>query len=502
MQRPLHEQYSHLLKQYMDNAKFNDTAEIILSSIERFSQQELKNLKGKLTYDKQVKMPDAFKKPYQDLCKLGYVNLALKEPYGLNAPWVLHYMAWEILSSHHISLSTCPMLTFGVIRTLLTFPCSAKQYIPKLVKGECSATMCLTEPQCGSDLSLIQTKALKNNDHYLITGHKTWITYGDHDLSDNIVHLVLAKTKSNHLSLFLVPKLIGGKDNQVFCHGIVDTMGQEQTPTCMMEFSGSKGYLVGKVDEGMKTIFTMMNTARIGVAVQALGLAEKAFQKALTFSQIRRSIVVNQKRIPIAKLPSVHQSLMIIYTTQYAMRLLIAYTSFHIDQGNDDIVSLLTPIVKGFITEKCVENISKSMQVMGGLGYLTIGQCEKYYRDCRVTTIYEGTTAIQALDLLLRKVLKDQGKTLKKLLMFLGEDSMYQDLWMIHQKMEKMDQSLLTLIANDYLNYLSSIVLLRLVDKDAYLTDDEKIAFNQHMLSHMEMYKYAIMRSRVKAGLK
>lgn len=499
MSRSQNDQYDYLLKQWMNHPKFNNYYASILNVIDCFCSSELKGLNGDIQQvEGRVIMPISFHKPYRILCDNGYVNLALKAPYGIQAPWVLHHMVWEKLAASHISLTTCPMLSFGVLNTLIAYKNpQVESYIPLLVSGYCSATMCLTEPQCGSDLSLIQTKAVKKGDSYRVTGHKVWITYGDHDMSDNVLHLVLAKTSEDSstkgLSLFLVPKLIEEKGNGVYCRGLVETMGQSQTPTCMMAFEEAEGYLLGELHHGMKAIFTMMNPARIGVGVQALGLSEAAYQKALGFSKIRRSVQFNGNRIPIIQLPDVSRMLKGIEVTQYAMRLLITYTSYHLDQGNHDIVALLTPIVKSYVTEQSVKNISESMQVMGGLGYLKAGQCEQYYRDARVTMIYEGTNGVQAIDLLMRKVLKDKGITLKKLCILLEVKN--KGLEEMHQLMTKMNQNQLLFIASDYLQYLALVIMHALIKKDQYLDQSLESFYQDYVLPTQEVHRARIVQS-------
>lgn len=499
MSRPQNDQYDYLLKQWMSHPKFNNHYSSILNVIDHFCSTELRELSGDTQWiDSQVMMPKGFQSAYRILCDNAYVNLALKAPYGIQAPWVLHHIVWEKLAAGHISLTTCPMLSFGVLNTLIIYKNpQVEPYIPLLISGQCSATMCLTEAQCGTDLGLIQTKAVKVGECYKITGHKIWITYGDHDMSENILHLVLAKTSEDSstkgLSLFLVPKLIKGKKNGVYCRGLVETMGQDQTPTCMMAFEEAKGYLLGTLNQGMQTIFTMMNPARIGVGVQALGLSEAAYQKALNFSKLRRSIQLNGKRIPIIKLPDVGRMLKNIEVTQYAIRLLVAYTSYHMDQENYDIVALLTPIVKAYATEQSVKNISESMQVMGGLGYLKIGQCEKYYRDARVTMIYEGTNGVQAIDLLIRKILKDKGRALKKICILLEiKDKGLEE---IHQKMTNIDQQKLLFIASAYLQYLALTIMQALMEKDEYIGQSFMLSYLDYALPEKELHKLRIMQS-------
>ncbi|UTC24850.1 acyl-CoA dehydrogenase family protein [Candidatus Comchoanobacter bicostacola] len=383
--------------------------------------------------DQSVSVPSAYHEVYQTLCNNGYATIALDAQYGGGGgTWLLHHIVAEMLASGNLALSTCPMLTSGAIEALIA---NASQelldrYLPSLVSGKYAATMCLTEPQCGTDLGLITTCAEKNEDHYLITGQKIWITFGEHDLTDNIIHLVLAKTRdapkgSKGVSMFVVPKFNpDGQRNGVKCIGLEHKMGQNGSPTATLAFDQAKGWLVGEQCSGMRMMFEMMNPARMGVGVQALGLSEAAFQQALSFARERRQSrsLDKQYREPefdadlILVHPDVKRMLMHVESTTVAMRWMVGLCSVYMDQGKDNLASILIPVVKSYVTEQSVANVSMCMQIMGGLGYVRDGQCEQYYRDGRITMIYEGTNGIQALDLLGRKIAKDSGKGLRRLI--------------------------------------------------------------------------------------
>ncbi|MDC3180780.1 acyl-CoA dehydrogenase family protein [Gammaproteobacteria bacterium] len=410
----------------------------ILEAVAKFSETQLldSNVDTAPTYDPKtrvVKVAGEYHQAYENLCQNGYAALALPQEYGGGgASWVLHHLVSEMLASGNLSLTTCPMLTSGALEALIANASEdlLKRYIEPLVQGQYSATMCLTEPQCGTDLGLIKTQAIAKGDHYEITGQKIWITFGEHDLVDNIIHLVLAKAPgaesgTKGISMFLVPKLLPeGSKNKLGCIGLEHKMGQHGSPTATMAFDGATGYLVGEEGRGMKMMFEMMNPARIGVGVQALGQAEIAYQTALAFAaQRRQSRAIDVKRQDkeqaadlILKHPDVCRMLMHVHATNVAMRWMVAYCSQAIDENKQAFVGLMTPIIKSYLTEQSVDNISTCMQVMGGMGYVTDGVCEKYYRDARITMIYEGTNGIQGLDLVGRKIAVDMGESLRALL--------------------------------------------------------------------------------------
>lgn len=517
--------YKVLLKQYADEHAEYDlkTMEQVLQAVAQFCQDALwpTNKIGDhegLEYNtetKAVTLPKAFQDVYKTICENGYASLALDQEYGGGgAPWVLHHMAAEMLASGNLALSTCPMLTNGAVETLIANASYTlkTQYLNKMISGEYSGTMCLTEPQCGTDLGLIKTMAKPEEDYYQLTGSKIWITFGEHDLSENIIHLVLAKTPDSPegvkgISLFLVPKYLpDGERNTVFCGGLEHKMGQSASPTAVLNFEEAKGWLVGELHGGMRAMFQMMNPARIGVGVQGLGLAEVAYQHALAFSENRRQSKALDPKLRdkeasadiILVHPDIRRMLMIIESTNYAMRSLIAYCGYHLDQGNKEAVGLLTPVVKSYVTEQSMDNVSLAMQVMGGMGYVEDGMCEQYYRDGRITMIYEGTNGIQALDLIGRKIAKDAGMSLIKLLNALDGP---QD---IRQKMDTAnafllknagDAQLVAAIAPNYLKLFALYIQASLLEKDNDLDTALKQFYFDYILPESDLYL-----SRILAG--
>ncbi|MEC7030950.1 MAG: acyl-CoA dehydrogenase family protein [Pseudomonadota bacterium] len=501
-------EYEKILKQFAENhPEYDmDTMVQILKAVSVFCEEALwpTNQIGDqegLVYDpktKSVTVSDSFHSVYKTLCENGYASLALDQAYGGGgAPWVLHHLVAEMLASSNLSLTTCPMLTNGALETLIKNASDElkARYVSKMCQGVYSGTMCLTESQCGTDLGLIKTTAKPHQDHYLLSGTKIWITFGEHDLSENIVHLVLAKTPNapegtKGISLFVVPKFLpDGTRNQVFCGGLEHKMGQKGSPTAVLNFEEAEGWLVGEEFSGMRAMFQMMNPARIGVGVQGLGMAEVAYQQALSFaSQRRQSRSLDPKQQDhshsadlILVHPDVRRMLMIIESTNIAMRKLIGLCSYHLDQGQEDFVGILTPIVKSYVTEQSMDNVSLAMQVMGGMGYVTDGLCEQYYRDGRITMIYEGTNGIQGLDLIGRKIAKDGGKALSELLATLPVTEPMQAC------IDQANTYLLThagnpeevaAIATDYLSLLALVIQSALMVKDRSV-DENLLSFYQ-----------------------
>ncbi len=379
----------------------------------------------------QVILPKAYDEAYHQMAANGMLSLGMPVEWGgLGAPPIVMNMLMEMLSSGNLSLSTCHLLSSGVIRVLDAFANDSlkNKYLHAMVEGKYSGVMCLTEPQCGTDLGLIVTQAKPDGDSFLITGNKIWISFGEHQMTENIIHLVLAKLPdapegSKGISLFLVPKYLeNAKLNGVICTGIEKKMGTHGAPTCFMSYEGARGYLIGEPHQGLPLMFQMMNEARLAVGVQALGVAEIAYQAALKFAHERRQSralrpsdrEMDKKADLIIVHPDVKRMLHNIHCQLISMRALVAFTAIKVEEGHQAWSGHLTPIIKSFLTERCVEMVSEAMQVMGGMGYTKDGVIEQYLRDVRVTMIYEGTNGIQALDLVARKILKDQGKTVRE----------------------------------------------------------------------------------------
>ena len=393
-----------------------------------------------------VTLPEGFKAAYEGYREAGFGGLSFDPEYGgTGAPLTLSSVASEVLIATNKSFSMCPGLTTGLIEALHAHGTQAlkDRFLEKLITGEWTGTMCLTEPQCGTDLGLLTTKAIPEGDVYRLTGSKIWITFGEHDLAENIVHLVLARLPDapagiKGISVFLVPKLLDdGTPNGVTCGGLEHKMGIHASPTCVINMENSLGYLVGVPHKGMRAMFTMMNNARLNVGVEGLALAEAAYQHALAFAKDRRQSrsLDPAKHDPdhpadnILVHPDVRRMLLNVKSTNEALRGLVTYIAINIDRSHDhpdeaerqkadDIVALLTPIIKSYGTERGFQNVSECMQVMGGAGYTQDWPVEQYLRDLRIALIYEGTNHIQALDLVGRKLPRHGGRMLQT---FMGE---------------------------------------------------------------------------------
>ena len=390
----------------------------------------------------EVKTPQGYKKAYQSLRDGGWFGLEAKEQYGgQQIPVTLSAAVNEIWHSSNMSLALCHLLTQGLIYALQKSASEDQKnfFIPKLASGEWTGTMNLTEPQAGTDLSSIKTKAVKENGHYKISGQKIYITYGEHDLSENIIHLVLAKTPdapegNKGISVFIVPKFIPnedgsiGKKNDVTCLSIERKLGVKGSPTAVLQFGdngGAIGYLVGEENQGLKIMFEMMNHARFSVGVQGLAVSERAFQqsKIYAFDRVQGIPIDGKKGDPIIDHPDVLRLASTMKAEVEAMRALAIYGGFALDmtkssQSNywESKSSLMIPIIKGWLTERSLEITSNAIQIYGGMGFIEETGIAQHYRDARILPIYEGTTAIQANDLVFRKTLRDNGKAITDLI--------------------------------------------------------------------------------------
>jgi len=380
-----------------------------------------------------------FKAAHKALAENGYYGLTASDEHGGGgAPYAIGTLVKEMLMSGNKSLAMAPGLTGGLIEALEAHatPELQKAYLPKLASGTWAGTMCLTEPHAGTDLGLLRTKAVPKEDgKYALTGTKIWITFGEHDLTENIIHLVLARLPDapkgiKGISTFLVPKFLpDGTRNTIKCTGLEHKMGINGSPTCVIDMEDAEGYLVGVPNRGMASMFTMMNAARLFVGVEGISLSEIAYQTALSFAKDRRqSRALNPTRNdPDAEAdnilvhPDVRRMLLNVKSTTEAMRGLAAWMGTQIDiadhhpdedvrKRSEGLVALLIPVVKSFCTDRGFLNVSDAMQVCGGSGYTTDWSIEQYLRDLRIAMIYEGTNHIQALDLVGRKLPMDGGK--------------------------------------------------------------------------------------------
>lgn len=393
-----------------------------------------------------VRTPKGFKEAYNQFTAGGWTGIAADPEYGgQGLPKAINMLVEEMICSSNMAFGMYPGLTHGAYNVLKLYGTDEQKqlYLPKFIEGTWSGTMCLTEPQCGTDLGLIRTKADPQDDGSVkITGTKIFISAGEHDLTENIVHLVLAKLPDappgiKGISLFVVPKFLPKADgsvgprNSVACGSIEHKMGIKASSTCVINFDDAQGWLVGKKHKGMRAMFAMMNTARLGVGVQGLGLSEAAYQGALQYARERlqgRSLKgatqPDKPADPILVQPDVRKNLLTIKSLTEGTRALVMWVAIAQDnaekaetdaerQQHDDLVQLLTPVVKAFGTDTGFDNANLGVQIYGGHGYIREHGMEQFVRDARITQLYEGTNGIQALDFVGRKTSAHYGRYLR-----------------------------------------------------------------------------------------
>jgi len=393
--------------------------------------------------DGRVTTPKGFKAAYDAFSQGGWIGLAAAPEYGgQGLPYTLAAVMNEFASSANMAFAMYPGLTMGAIAALATHGSEEQRrlYLPPMIAGTWSGTMNLTEPHCGTDLGLIKTKAVPNGDgSYAITGTKIFISAGEHDLTENIVHLVLARIEgapagTKGISLFVVPKRLVNADgslgeaNKVSCGSIEHKMGIHGNATCVMNYDGAKGWLVGAENRGLNAMFVMMNEARLGVAIQGLAQSEVAYQNAVAYVRERlqgRALTGTKEpdkpADPLIVHPDVRRNLLAIRSFNEAARALVLWTALKSDvahrsgdaaekQAADDLLGLLTPVLKGVLTDIGFENAVRAQQMFGGHGYIAETGMEQFVRDARIAMIYEGANAIQALDLVGRKLPRDRGR--------------------------------------------------------------------------------------------
>ncbi len=395
----------------------------------------------------QVTTPKGFKEAYRQYVEAGWPALSCDPEHGgQGLPLVVNNAFYEMMNSANQAWTMYPGLSHGAYECLHEHgtPEQQRLYLPKLVSGEWTGTMCLTEAHCGTDLGLLRTKAEPQADgSFKITGAKIFISAGEHDLAENIVHLVLARlpdapTGTRGISLFLVPKFVPEADgslgprNPIFCGALEEKMGIHGNSTCQMNLDGATGWLIGEPNKGLNAMFVMMNAARLGVGMQSLGLTEVAYQNAVVYAKDRiqmRSLsgvkAPDRPADPIIVHPDVRRMLLTARAYAEGARAFCSFVALTIDKelnhpdesvrkDSADLVALLTPVIKAFITDNGWIATSEAMQVYGGHGYIAEWGMEQYVRDARINMIYEGTNTIQSLDLLGRKILMDNGAKLKK----------------------------------------------------------------------------------------
>lgn len=405
--------------------------------------------------DGSVTTPKGFKEAYAQFVESGWGTLSAPEEFGGQAmPHVISTAFQEYMISSNMAFAMYPGLTHGAIASLLVkgSPEQQQKYVPNMVSGKWGGTMNLTEPQCGTDLGLIRTRAEPQADgSYAITGTKIFISSGEHDLTENIIHLVLAKTpgapeSSKGISLFVVPKFMVNEDgslgerNAVSCGSIEHKMGIHANSTCVMNYDGAKGWLVGEEMKGLAAMFIMMNAARLGVGLQGLGVAEVAYQNAVQYAHDRRqgraltgAKEPQEKADPLFVHPDVRRMLMDAKALTEGLRALCLWGALQVDlehaapseeerQLAADLVGLLTPVIKGYGTDKGYDIATNAQQVYGGHGYIAEWGMEQYVRDARIAMIYEGTNGVQAMDLVGRKLAMNGGRAVQALFRIVGEE--------------------------------------------------------------------------------
>lgn len=390
-----------------------------------------------------VTTPKGFKEAYKTYTEGGWTALSADRNYGgMGLPHLWNFVFMEMVCSANMSFGMYPGLSEGAYRALLHHGSEdlKQKYLPKMVTGEWSGTMCLTEPHCGTDLGLIRTKAIPNQDgSYNISGTKIFISAGEHDLTSNIIHLVLAKLPdapegAKGISLFIVPKFLidTNAPNHAVCGSIEHKMGIKASSTCVMNFDNSIGWLVGEPHKGLRAMFTMMNAARLGVGMQGLGLAEVAWQNGLAYAKDRLQMRAldgvkfpDKPADPIIVHPDVRKMLLTSKAFCEGARALSYWVGLNLDiaekhpdadkrQEADDLVALLTPVIKAYQTDMGFDVANLAVQIHGGHGYIREYGVEQYARDARIAMIYEGTNGVQALDLVGRKMGQNYGRLLRR----------------------------------------------------------------------------------------
>ncbi len=428
-----------------------DTAEAVLEENAKFCTEVVAPLnwtgdqQPSHWHDGQVTTTPGFKEAFRGFVEAGWQGLQHPQEFGgQGLPKLLATPCIEMLNAANLSFALCPLLTDGAIEALLTAGSDEQKalYIPKMVSGEWTGTMNLTEPQAGSDLALVRTRAVPQGDgSYKVHGTKIYITFGEHDMADNIVHLVLARTPDapegvKGISLFIVPKFMVNADgslgarNDVHCVSIEHKLGIKASPTAVLQFGdhgGAVGYLVGEENRGLEYMFIMMNAARFAVGMQGVSVADRAYQKAVQYAKDRvqsRDLAGSAGPVAIIHQPDVKRMLMSMRAQTEAARALSYVTAaaydaahHHADEAtrkaNQAFYEFMVPIVKGWSTELSIDVASTGVQVHGGMGFIEETGAAQYYRDARILTIYEGTTAIQANDLIGRKTARDGGAVAK-----------------------------------------------------------------------------------------
>ena len=438
-----------------------DLVDAILDEASKFASNVLApinkqgDMQGCRWSDGTVTTADGFKQAYAGFCESGWNGMPARTEFGgQGLPTLLSTAVLEMWKASNMAFSLCQMLTLGAVEAIAHHGSDAlkQRYLPAMVEGRWTGTMNITEPQAGSDLAAIRSRAVPEGEHYRISGTKIFITWGEHDLAENIVHLVLARLPDapagvKGISLFLCPKFLVNADgtlgerNDLVCASIEHKMGIHGSATAVMSFGegpGAIGWLVGAPNQGLACMFTMMNHARLNVGLEGVAISERAYQQARGFALDRvQGKTLGREGAPSAAIighPDVRRMLMDMKARVEAMRALAYYTAGQMDraQGHADpavrqsaqaVVDLLIPVVKGWCTENALGITSTGVQIHGGMGFIEETGASQHLRDARITTIYEGTTGIQANDLIGRKLARDGGAAMRRLIGAMGDDA-------------------------------------------------------------------------------
>ncbi|MDX6751363.1 acyl-CoA dehydrogenase [Geminicoccaceae bacterium 1502E] len=421
-----------------------DLADVVLEEAGRLAANVLAPLNqtgdrvGSVLENGVVRTPPGFKEAYATFAEGGWMGAVFPEELGgQDLPWTLNTALADIWNAANMTFQLCPLLTQGAVEALLHHgtPEQKETYARPMIEGRWTGAMCLTEPQAGSDVGALRTRAERDGEHYRIFGQKIFITFGEHDLAENIVHMVLARLPgapegTRGISLFIVPKFLPGENgapgrrNDLRCLKLEEKLGIHASPTCVMSYGdaeGAVGYLLGAENEGMRCMFTMMNNARLAVGHEGLGLAERAYQQALAYARERVQGRRDGRPAAIAEFPDVRRTLLRMRAQIAAMRALAYWTGSFVDRAArsadgaerasaEGRVALLTPLVKAWCTDLAQEIASAALQVHGGMGFIEETGAAQHLRDARILPIYEGTNGIQALDLAGRKLDMAEGR--------------------------------------------------------------------------------------------
>ena len=392
----------------------------VLSPINRDGDEH-----GAKLVDGAVKTAPGFKEAYGEYRDGGWNSVPFDPEFGgQGLPWALAFPVQEMWQAANMSFGLCPLLNQGAVEAIVSHGSQELKdtYLEKLISGEWTGTMNLTEPQAGSDLGLLKSKAEPLDDgSYAVSGQKIFITYGDHDMADNIIHLVLARLPDapedvRGISLFIVPKVLAdGSRNKVECIGLEHKLGIHASPTCTMEFDEATGYLIGEAHMGLKYMFTMMNNARLSVGLQGVAIAERAYQHAVHYAaeRVQGKDFDSGERVSIDAHPDTQRNLLTMRSQIEAGRAMTYQAALALDAGERETVDFLTPIVKSWCTDMACDVTSIGVQIHGGMGFIEETGAAQYLRDARILPIYEGTNGIQAADLVFRKTLRDGGEAAK-----------------------------------------------------------------------------------------